>query len=32
VKDSLVVDFVPLKGNPEAVLELHYPIILQPQA
>ena len=32
VKDSLVVDFKPLKGNPKATLELEYPIILVPSA
>lgn len=31
VKDSLVVDFVPLKSNPKATLELNYPVILVPQ-
>ncbi|THV50969.1 hypothetical protein BGAL_0128g00040 [Botrytis galanthina] len=31
VKDSLIVDFVPLKGNPKASLELNYPVILAPQ-
>ncbi|KAJ8064196.1 hypothetical protein OCU04_006545 [Sclerotinia nivalis] len=31
VKDSLVVDFVPLKNNPKASLELNYPVILVPQ-
>ncbi|KAI9646375.1 hypothetical protein NHQ30_004365 [Ciborinia camelliae] len=31
VKDSLVVDFVPLKDNPKASLELNYPVILAPQ-
>ena len=32
VKDSLIVDFVPLKGNPKATLELEYPVLLAPQA
>jgi catechol 1,2-dioxygenase len=32
VKDSLVVDFKPLKGNPKANLELEYPIVLMPSA
>jgi len=31
VKDSLMVDFKPLKGNPKATLELEYDIILAPQ-
>ncbi|KAM0137368.1 hypothetical protein ACHAQE_007896 [Botrytis cinerea] len=31
VKDSLIVDFVPLKNNPKASLELNYPVILAPQ-
>ncbi|KAF7867031.1 uncharacterized protein EAF02_009817 [Botrytis sinoallii] len=31
VKDSLIVDFVPLNGNPKASLELNYPVILAPQ-
>ncbi|TGO36642.1 hypothetical protein BHYA_0119g00320 [Botrytis hyacinthi] len=31
VKDSLIVDFVPLKGNPKASLELNYPVLLAPQ-
>ncbi|KAF7903980.1 hypothetical protein EAF00_001314 [Botryotinia globosa] len=31
VKDSLVVDFVPLKDNPKASLELNYPVLLAPQ-
>ncbi|TEY61225.1 hypothetical protein BOTCAL_0172g00010 [Botryotinia calthae] len=31
VKDSLIVDFVPLKDNPKASLELNYPVILAPQ-
>jgi catechol 1,2-dioxygenase len=31
VKDSLIVDFTPLKGNPKATLELDYPIFLAPQ-
>ena len=30
VKGSLVVDFVPLKGDPEATLELEYDITLAP--
>ncbi|KAL3418608.1 catechol dioxygenase [Phlyctema vagabunda] len=30
VKDSLVVDFKPLEGNPKATLELEYPIVLAP--
>jgi catechol 1,2-dioxygenase len=30
VKDSLIVDFKPLKGNPRATLELEYPIVLMP--
>jgi catechol 1,2-dioxygenase len=30
VKDSLVVDFVPLKGNSKATLELEYNITLVP--
>jgi len=32
VKDSLIVDFKPLQGNPKAVLELEYPILIAPQA
>jgi catechol 1,2-dioxygenase len=32
VKDSLVVDFKPLKGNPMATLELDYDILLMPSA
>ncbi|RFU26923.1 hypothetical protein B7463_g9430, partial [Scytalidium lignicola] len=32
VKDSLIVDFVPLKGNPKAELELTYDIFLTPTA
>ncbi|PQE29197.1 Catechol 12-dioxygenase protein [Rutstroemia sp. NJR-2017a BBW] len=32
VKDSLIVDFVPLKDNPKATLELNFPVILAPQA
>ena len=28
VKDSLIVDFVPLKGNPKATLELEYDVVL----
>jgi catechol 1,2-dioxygenase len=31
VKDSLIVDFTPLKGNPKATLELEYTIHLAPQ-
>jgi len=31
VKDSLIVDFKPLKGNPTATLELEYPVTLMPQ-
>ncbi|KAK2630487.1 hypothetical protein QTJ16_001307 [Diplocarpon rosae] len=31
VKDSLVVDFKPLKGNAKATLELEYPIVIAPQ-
>jgi len=31
VKDSLIVDFTPLKGNPKATLELEYPVLLAPQ-
>lgn len=31
VKDSLVVDFSPLKGNSTAKLELNYPIVIAPQ-
>ena len=31
VKDSLIVDFKPLKGNPKATLELEYSIVLAPQ-
>jgi hypothetical protein len=31
VKDSLIVDFVPLKDNPKATLELNFPVILAPQ-
>jgi catechol 1,2-dioxygenase len=30
VKESLIVDFVPLKGNPKATLELEYNITLVP--
>lgn len=30
VKDSLIVDFVPLKGNPKAEVELTYDIFLTP--
>ena len=30
VKESLIVDFVPLKDNPKATLELEYNIILTP--
>lgn len=30
VKDSLIVDFVPLKDNPKATLELVYDITLAP--
>lgn len=30
VKESLVVDFVPLKGNPKATLELEFDISLVP--
>jgi catechol 1,2-dioxygenase len=30
VKDSLIVDFIPLKGNPKASLELEYNITLVP--
>jgi len=30
VKESLIVDFVPLKGNPKATLELEYNIALVP--
>ena len=30
VKDSLIVDFLPLKGNPKATLELEYNITLAP--
>ena len=30
VKESLIVDFVPLKGNPKATLELEYDITLVP--
>lgn len=32
VKDSLIVDFKPLKGNPNATLELEYDILLMPSA
>jgi catechol 1,2-dioxygenase len=32
VKDSLVVDFKPLKDNPKATLELEYGIRLLPSA
>ncbi|KAH7384995.1 Intradiol ring-cleavage dioxygenase [Cadophora sp. MPI-SDFR-AT-0126] len=32
VKESLIVDFKPLKGNPKATLELEYPIVIAPQA
>ncbi|KAG4440148.1 hypothetical protein IFR05_004357 [Cadophora sp. M221] len=31
VKESLIVDFKPLKGNPKATLELEYPIVIAPQ-
>lgn len=31
VKDQLVVDFVPLKGNDKAKLELKYDVLLAPQ-
>ena len=31
VKDTLIVDFKPLKGNPIATLELEYPIVIAPQ-
>ncbi len=31
VKDSLIVDFRPLKGNPKATLELEYTIVIAPQ-
>jgi catechol 1,2-dioxygenase len=31
VKDSLIVDFKPLKDNPKATLELEYEIIIAPQ-
>lgn len=31
VKDQLVVDFVPIKGNDKASLELKYDILLAPQ-
>jgi catechol 1,2-dioxygenase len=31
VKDSLIVDFKPLKGNPKATLELEYPVVIAPQ-
>jgi catechol 1,2-dioxygenase len=31
VKDSLIVDFIPLKENPKATLELDYPVLLAPQ-
>jgi catechol 1,2-dioxygenase len=31
VKESLIVDFTPLKGNPKATLELEYPVLLAPQ-
>jgi catechol 1,2-dioxygenase len=30
VKDSLIVDFVPIKNNPKATLELEYNIALVP--
>ena len=30
VKESLIVDFVPLKDNPKAALELEYNIVLKP--
>ena len=30
VKDSLIVDFVPLKGNPKATFDLEYYITLIP--
>jgi catechol 1,2-dioxygenase len=30
VKESLIVDFVPLKGNPKATMELEYNIMLVP--
>jgi catechol 1,2-dioxygenase len=30
VKNSLIVDFKPLKENPKATLELEYPIVLVP--
>lgn len=30
VKDSLIVEFVPLKGNPRATLELEYNVMLVP--
>jgi catechol 1,2-dioxygenase len=32
VKDSLLVDFTPLRGNSKATLELEYPIHLAPQS
>jgi catechol 1,2-dioxygenase len=32
VKESLVVDFVPLMGNPRADLELEYDMDLMPQS
>jgi catechol 1,2-dioxygenase len=32
VKESLIVDFNPLKGNPKATLELEYGIRLMPSA
>jgi catechol 1,2-dioxygenase len=31
VKESLIVDFTPLKDNPKATLELEYPVLLAPQ-
>lgn len=31
VKDSLIVDFKPLSGNPKAVLELEYNFVVAPQ-
>ncbi|KAH7312925.1 Intradiol ring-cleavage dioxygenase [Rhexocercosporidium sp. MPI-PUGE-AT-0058] len=31
VKESLIVDFKPLEGNPKATLELEYPIVIAPQ-
>ena len=30
VKNELVVEFKPLKGDPKAVLELEYPIYIAP--